>query len=114
MTMFSIKLSSALSAAAFLATLAATPVMSQEIGEWDSDGDGVLNQDEFNEGWGSAYGDGESAFSIWDEDGDGALSEDEYNAGVFDSYDADDSGMIEEPEFGDVGDDMGDGGFWDV
>ena len=88
--------------------------MAQEIGEWDGDADGALNREEFNEGWGSSYGEGESAFGTWDEDGDGALSEDEYNAGVFNSYDRDDSGAIEEPEFGDVGDDMGDGGFWDV
>ncbi|WP_167767137.1 hypothetical protein [Jannaschia formosa] len=53
-------------------------------------------------------------FNQYDEDEDGLLSEDEYNTGVYDSYDADDSGVIEEPEFGDVGDDIGDGGFWDV
>jgi|GEM_PF-6329523 len=39
---------------------------------------------------------------------------DEFNIGVYNSYDTDDSGVIEEPEFGDIGDDMGDGGFWDV
>ena len=94
---------------AVIAALTAAPAMAQEIGEWDGDGDGVLNQEEFNEGFGEV-----GAFGEWDEDGDGALSEDEYNAGVFDSYDDDDSGAIEEPEFGDVGDDMGDGGFWDV
>jgi hypothetical protein len=33
---------------------------------------------------------------------------------VFGSYDEDDSGSLEEPELGDVGDDMGDGGLWDV
>lgn len=46
--------------------------------------------------------------------GTATAREDEYNTGVFNSYDDDGSGMIEEPEFGDVGDDMGDGGFWDV
>ena len=99
---------------AVLAALTAAPAMAQEIGEWDGDGDGALNQEEFNEGWGSSFGEDESAFSMWDEDGDGALNEDEYNTGVFNSYDDDESGVIEEPEFGDVGDDMGDGGFWDV
>ena len=95
---------------AVLAALTATPVMAQEdIGAWDTDGDGALNQEEFEAGFGEV-----GAYDTLDEDGDGALTEDEYNTGVFNSYDADDSGAIEEPEFGDVGDDMGDCGFWDV
>lgn len=96
-----------------LAALSAAPVMAQDLNEWDSDGDGALNNEEFGAGWDSTFGD-ENWFNEYDEDGDGNLTEDEYNAGVFDSYDADDSGVIEEPEFGDVGDDMGDGGFWDI
>ncbi|GHG21136.1 hypothetical protein [Paracoccus aerius] len=99
---------------AVLAALAASPAMAQNMTEWDSDGDGALNQEEFGTGWNSAFGEDETAFSTWDGDDDGALSEDEYNAGVFNSYDRDDSGVIEEPEFGDVGDDLGDEGFWDV
>lgn len=97
-----------------LVALVAAPAAAQEMTEWDSDGDSTLNQEEFNTGWGSSFEDGKSAFSTWDGDGDGALSEDEYNTGVFNSYDDDGSGAIEEPEFGDVGDDMGDEGFWDV
>ncbi len=99
---------------AVLAALTAAPVMAQEdIGAWDADGDGALNEEEFNEGWGTSWGE-EDPYTAWDEDGDGMLNEDEFNAGVFNSYDADDSGVIEEPEFGDVGDDIGDGGFWDI
>ncbi|SFH29899.1 hypothetical protein SAMN04488020_109181 [Palleronia marisminoris] len=108
-----IKLKKIASIGAILTALTAAPAMAQEIGEWDGDGDGALNQEEFNTGWNEGIGD-ESAFSMWDEDGDGALTEDEYNTGVYNSYDDDGSGVIEEPEFGDVGDDMGDGGFWDV
>lgn len=33
---------------------------------------------------------------------------------AYDGYDADDSGAIEEPDLGDVGDDIGDGGLFDV
>lgn len=99
--------------AAVLGALTAAPAMAQDMTEWDADGDGGINAEEFQGGWDKGYGE-ETAFSTWDEDGDGALSEDEYNAGVFNSYDDDASGVIEEPEFGDVGDDMGDGGFWDV
>ncbi|MFZ3584818.1 hypothetical protein ACOI1H_22085 [Loktanella sp. DJP18] len=99
---------------AVLAAFVAAPAMAQEdMSAWDMDADGALSEQEFNDGWGTAWGD-DSAYSTWDEDADGALSEDEFNTGVFNSYDADDSGVIEEPEFGDVGDDMGDGGFWDV
>lgn len=99
---------------AVLAALTATPALAQGMGDWDSDGDGAVNEEEFHQGWSSGFEGGDNAFGLWDEDDDGMLSEDEYNAGVFGSYDDDDSGVIEEPEFGDVGDDMGDGGFWDV
>ncbi|TFL16010.1 EF-hand domain-containing protein [Jannaschia formosa] len=100
---------------AAIAVLGAGPALAQDMmSDWDSDGDGIVNEEEFNEGWNSQWSDGESAFDTWDGDGDGMLSEDEFNSGVFNSYDADDSGVIEEPEFGDVGDDLGDGGFWDV
>ncbi|AZQ69774.1 hypothetical protein EF888_17810 [Silicimonas algicola] len=99
---------------AILAAFAATPVMAQEdFGGWDADGDGAVNQEEFTEGWGNTFGD-ESPYEAWDEDGDGMLTEDEFHTGIYSSYDADDSGVIEEPEFGDAGDDIGDGGFWDV
>lgn len=87
--------------------------------EWDANDDEALSQDEFNAGIGDNTDEfnerfGENSFSEWDEDGDGALSEDEFEGGVYSTYDADDSEGIEEPEFGDLGDDMGDGGFWDV
>nr|WP_111299619.1 hypothetical protein [Paracoccus saliphilus] len=99
---------------AVIAALAAGPAMAQVFDDWDTNADRAWDQNEFNQGWGSSFGEEGSAFSRWDEDQDGALTEDEYNAGVFNTYDRDGSGMIEEPEFGDVGDDMGDGGFWDV
>jgi Ca2+-binding EF-hand superfamily protein len=50
----------------------------------------------------------------WDVDADGALSEDEFSNGVFGEYDEDGTGIIEEPELTDIGEDMGDKGFWDV
>lgn len=94
---------------------------------FDANSDGMLSKDEFNEGLGtnstgsvgtagSTFNDrfGETAYNDWDADGDGNLSEDEFNEGVYAGYDQDDSGVIEEPEFGDYGDDIGDGGFWDV
>lgn len=77
--------------------------------EWDGDADGALNEEEFNTGFGEG-----GVYDSWDGDADGMLSEDEFNAGVYGGYDDDESGVIEEPELGDVGDDIGDGGLFDI
>lgn len=89
------------------------------FGDWDTDDDNMLSEGEFNTGVGEnteAFNErfGEDAFSEWDEDGDEMVSEDEFYGGVYAGYDRDDDNVIEEPEFSDLGDDMGDGGFWDV
>ncbi|MFZ3585190.1 hypothetical protein ACOI1H_24095 [Loktanella sp. DJP18] len=76
---------------------------------WDVDGDGVILSNEFADGWGET-----GMFGEFDVDTDGALSEDEFSNGVFGQYDEDGTGIIEEPELTDIGDDMGDEGFWDV
>lgn len=90
--------------------LAAAPAVAQEDwGAWDANEDGILDNGQFGAGFGE-----NEVFETWDADGDGLLSEDEFSEGVFGSYDHDDSGAMEEPESGDLGDDMGDGGFWDV
>ncbi len=76
---------------------------------WDVDGDGVILGNEFQTGfqtWGT--------FTEFDTTADGGISEDELTQGIFDRYDADGTGFIEEPELADIGDDMGDSGFWDV
>ncbi len=76
---------------------------------WDIDGDGVILSNEFADGLVEMGMLGE-----WDMDSDGYVSEDEFIAGVFNKYDEDGTGFIEEPELTDIGDDMGDEGFWDV
>lgn len=87
--------------------------------DWDTDDDGVLSENEFDSGLGDG-GDafnqrfGDTAFTDWDEDGDGSLAEDEFYGGVYAGYDDDGDDVIEEPELSDLGDDMGDAGFWDV
>lgn len=87
--------------------------------DWDANDDDMLSREELDQG----IGENEQAFSArfgsdpiadWDADGDEALSEDEFYEGTYSVYDADDNDVIEEPEFGDLGDDMGDQGFWDV
>ncbi|WP_417427048.1 hypothetical protein [Hoeflea sp.] len=86
---------------------------------WDANDDKMLSQDELNEGLGennTAFGTrfGEGYYDSWDANDDENIGEDEFYDGVYSSYDADSNKVIEEPEFGDVGDDIGDGGFWDV
>ena len=101
---------STMTAIALALGLAAAPAMAQDDwSAWDGNGDGVIDNDEFTTGFGDL-----GVYDTWDTDADGTLTEDEFNTGVFGGYDADDSQGIEEPEYGDLGDDMGDGGFWDV
>jgi hypothetical protein len=86
---------------------------------WDANDDMGLSESEFESGLGddtTAFNTrfGDDAFGEWDLNDDDTLSNDEFNGGVYASYDRDGNKVIEEPEFGDVGDDIGDGGFWDV
>jgi hypothetical protein len=89
------------------------------FGDWDANDDDMLSQEEFTAGIGENTDDfqsrfGDDAFGEWDADDDTSLTTEEFNEGVYSGYDADESGTIEEPEFGDLGDDIGDAGFWDV
>lgn len=67
-----------------------------EIGaeDWDVDGDGVLDQEEFCSGLGD-----EGLFDQWDADNDGLLEVNEYSEGIFEIWDTDDDGYIEESEW---------------
>ncbi|GHG37165.1 hypothetical protein [Paracoccus aerius] len=76
---------------------------------WDVDGDGVILGNEFQTGF-QTWG----LFAEFDRTGDGSVTEDELTQEIFDRYDDNGDGMIEEPELADIGDDMGDGGFWDA
>jgi hypothetical protein len=87
-----------LGATALTAALSLTPAMAQDdFGEWDLDGDGLLTEEEFLEGWGD---DGD--FSEWDLDGDGVLTEDEYRIGLEeiddDRYENDDDDRDEDDD----------------
>ena len=88
---------------------------------WDEDSDGVLSEEEFDAGYNNldlsnaSFGDDfDWTYDGVDADGNGEVNETELHESVFNAYDADANNIIEEPEFGDVGDDIGDGGFWDV
>ncbi len=91
---------------AVLAALAAGPALAQGMSDWDSDGDGMISQDEFVQGRSMAQGEEGGTFIKWDEDADGMLTEEEFNAGMFKKFDRDQSGTIDEPEFGKVEDDL--------
>jgi len=91
---------------------------AQIFKKWDANADGMLSQAEFEEGVGdnTAFTDrfGDNYFDTWDANDDDNIGENEFYEGTYGVYDADENNVIEEPELGDLGDDMGDGGFWDV
>ena len=82
------------SASALALSLLAAPAMADFI-DWDGDEDGLIDETEWNEGFGD-----NAAFAEWDEDEDGLIDEDEYSAGVFDTYDENDDGLLDEEEYG--------------
>ncbi|ASY65289.1 hypothetical protein SJ05684_b43070 (plasmid) [Sinorhizobium sojae CCBAU 05684] len=89
------------------------------FGDWDTDDDNMLSQAEFDAGYGTrdtaeSPFDDDIGFDDWDANDDDMLSSTEFHDGVYAAYDDDGDNIIEEPEFGDLGDDIGDGGFWDV
>jgi hypothetical protein len=91
-------------------SLFAAPALAQEAYEdWDSNSDAAIDENEFGTGFGDT-----GIYDEWDADDDGNLTEEEFNAGVYGGYDDDDSGVLEEPELGDVGDDLGDEGLFDI
>ena len=113
--------------------LSAGTVMAQDsmMGDYDSDADAMVSQDEFNTGFGGSgtFGrmDADQSGSLsedemaadtsgtmmmgdLDTDASGDLSEDEFNQGTFTGYDTDQSGDLDETEFGQVDTDFGEGG----
>lgn len=94
-------------------------VSNRAFETWDADNSGALSRAEIEAGVGekrqafnSRYG--EDWFEEWDENSDSAIDEDEYYDGLYASYDANHSNIIEDAEIGYVGDDMSDGGWFDI
>lgn len=75
---------------------------------WDIDGDGVVLRNEALNGLGNI-----APLTEWDHDDDNALSREELVDGLWSVYDDNEDGVIEDPELTQIGDDMGDGGFFD-
>jgi hypothetical protein len=76
---------------------------------WDVDGDGILLRNEFHDGWGQ-----QGMLGKFDINADNLISEEEFSTGIFNQYDIDGDRVISTPELTDIGDDLGDGGFWDA
>lgn len=72
--------------------------------DWDTNGDGVVDETEFNEIGIDAD------FDTWDANGDGTLGEDEVYDGTFEYYDENEDGHWDGNEW----DDAGDAGWLDV
>ena len=76
---------------------AALPATSQELvwKDWDSNGDGRVDQDEFSAGMKQ-----QNAFARWDTDRDKSLTEEEFERGMFKDYDVNSDDAILQDEAG--------------
>ncbi|HEX2528810.1 MAG TPA: hypothetical protein VHL31_21270 [Geminicoccus sp.] len=93
-----------------MSLLAFAPAMADEsYSDWDTDKNAALDNDEFANKF-----DSDGIYNSWDSNENGGLSQDEFNNGVFGSYDKNKNNIIEESEFGDLNDDMGENGLFDV
>ncbi|MGJ3265009.1 MAG: hypothetical protein ACFE0R_17420 [Salinarimonas sp.] len=131
-------------AASLALALMAGPAAAQAYGDWDANSDAMIDQTEWNTGWANqgltgsidadgdgsitrtefeeAIGDearfteryGETAYEDWDSNDDDVLNDEELSAGMYSAYDADDSGGIDETEFGAYEDDVGEEGLFDI
>ncbi|WP_340117067.1 hypothetical protein [Pelagibius sp. 7325] len=72
------------SCALAVAMATASPVVSQEFGNWDTDDEAGISQPEWNSGL-----DQNGLYDDLDTDNDSQLSEDEFNAGASDAFESD-------------------------
>lgn len=85
---------SRLQMAAALLALAGVPAAAQGIDEWDTDGDGMLAEPEFSQGFLDA-----ALFEGWDTDGDLAIGHSELSNGLYAAWDANDDGELSVDEW---------------
>lgn len=72
--------------------------------DWDSGGDGVVQQKEFDSGLDEFYGTqwedlSAHSYQDWDLDGDGFIDEDEMTKGTFHAWDENDDQQIDQEEY---------------
>jgi hypothetical protein len=76
------------------------------FGDWDTDRDEMLSEDEWNVGFGDDYDENRfGGYTDWDADQSGMLDQNEFNEGVFGGYDEDDDDLWGESEYGAYEDD---------
>lgn len=71
------------------------------FGDWDADGDGMIDQQDFQNAFGDADWYDEGLFNEWDMDGDGNLMEEEVSQGLFEEWDENGDGVLTQDEFHD-------------
>lgn len=93
------------------ALIPGSPAVAQDAGSkgWDVDGNGVLDLEEFREGFFARL-----RLHDWDIDGDGLLSMGEFYGGVYSRYDLDRTDTIDDTEYNALEKDFGEGGRWAV
>ena len=82
---------------AAVAALAGASATAQEIGAWDTNSDGLLEEAEFTEGFLSA-----GVFGRWDLDGDDLIGFSELSGGLYGLWDADEDGELSVDEWDDA------------
>lgn len=115
-----------------LALVLCTGTATADIGLFDGNEDGMLDNDEFSAGFneGDRFGAfdtnrdgtldadefgarmGDEDMSLFDGNEDGVLDDEEFTQGTYQRYDRDRSGFIEESEYGEVDRDMDEGGLF--
>jgi Ca2+-binding EF-hand superfamily protein len=78
------------------ALIAAAPVWAQSIGDWDGDGNGTVDLEEWTTGMGVL-----GLFSDWDAEADGTLVESEFASGLFERFDGNDDEALSSSEWDD-------------
>lgn len=69
-------------------------VALEDFDDYDLDDDGIIDEDEWTEGWADT-----EWFGDYDVDDDQLVSTDEFNEGLFDIYDEDDDELWDEDEY---------------
>ena len=67
--------------------------------DWDTDRDGFLNENEYNEGTRNWQGENRGVFGDWDADRNGNIDQNEFNEGTFNAWDADRNGTLNSDEY---------------
>ena len=71
----------------------------REFDEWDEDRNGVLEEKEFGAGYSKEYDEMGPDYATYDRNRDGGMDRDEFNYGRFNDYDRDRDGYLSREEY---------------